>query len=126
MEGFGPETLAWLAEHPSWDPRIRLAPAAARNQIAAQIARDSAKPFAGHPIGSVDNTLIGDDEFDGLIGRTSQINGMCLAAEGMSFDLALMKMSLSMLEADEKDDDKADDDESRLTTDKKLMTRKKS
>ena len=106
MEGFGPETLAWLAEHPNWDPRIRLAPAAIRNEIAAKIARDAATPFAGHPIALVDNTLIGDDEFDGLIGRTSQINGMCLAAEGMSFDLALMKMSLAMLEADEEDEDK--------------------
>ena len=112
MEGFGPETLAWLAEHPNWDPRIRLAPAAIRNEIAAKIARDAATPFAGHPIALVDNTLIGDDEFDGLIGRTSQINGMCLAAEGMSFDLALMKMSLAMLEADEEDEDKkADKDE---------------
>jgi hypothetical protein len=110
MEGFGPETLAWLAEHPSWDPRIRLAPAAIRREIAGEIARSAMKPFAGHPIGSVDNTLIGDDEYDGLIGRTSQINGMCLAAEGMSFDLALMKMSLAMLAADEKDGDEKDDD----------------
>ncbi|HCO96139.1 MAG TPA: hypothetical protein DIU00_19730, partial [Phycisphaerales bacterium] len=26
MEGIGPETLAWLQNHPNWDPRIRLAP----------------------------------------------------------------------------------------------------
>ena len=110
MEGFGPETFAWLAEHPTWDPRIRLAPASIRGEVAARIALDARKPFAGHPIGSVDNTLIGDDEYDGLIGRTSQINGMCLAAEGMSFDLALMKMSLAMLAADEKEDDKKEDD----------------
>ncbi|HID22690.1 MAG TPA: DUF5117 domain-containing protein, partial [Planctomycetaceae bacterium] len=25
MEGFNAETVAWLAQHPSWDPRIRLA-----------------------------------------------------------------------------------------------------
>ncbi|MEM9589015.1 MAG: DUF5117 domain-containing protein, partial [Planctomycetota bacterium] len=25
MEGFGPETLAWLGSHPNWDPRVRLA-----------------------------------------------------------------------------------------------------
>ncbi|MCP4783211.1 MAG: DUF5117 domain-containing protein [Fuerstiella sp.] len=117
MEGFGPETLSWLAEHPNWDPRIRLAPAAIRNEIAAKIARDASKPFAGHPIASVDTTLIGDDEFDGLIGRTSQINGMCLAAEGMSFDLALMKMTMAMLEADEEDGDKKDDDEDKKDED---------
>lgn len=110
MEGFGPETHAWLAEHPNWDPRIRLASPDVRNEISARIARDSYKPFSGHPIGSVDNTLIGDDEYDGLIGRTSQINGMCLAAEGMSFDMALMKMTLAMLDEDEKQGDKKKDE----------------
>ena len=120
MEGFGPETFAWLAEHPNWDPRIRLAPASVRHEIATEIARDASKPFAGHPIGSVDNTLIGDDQYDGLIGRTSQINGMCLAAEGMSFDLALMKMTMAMLAADEEDGDKKekDDDENKKEGDK--------
>ncbi|MEZ6133126.1 MAG: zinc-dependent metalloprotease [Planctomycetaceae bacterium] len=102
MEGFGPETLAWLAEHPAWDPRLRLASPASRQEISRQIARESQRPLAGHPIGSVDTKLIGDDEYDGLVGRTSQINGMCLAAEGMSFDLALMKMTLALLDSEEK------------------------
>ncbi|APZ96832.1 zinc-dependent metalloprotease [Fuerstiella marisgermanici] len=95
MEGFGPETLAWLAEHPSWDPRLRLAAPSQRNMIAAQIALESRNAFAGHAIGNVDTSMIGDDIYDGLVGRTSQINGMCLAAEGMSFDLALMQMTLA-------------------------------
>jgi hypothetical protein len=25
MEGFGPETMAWLEKNPQWDPRVRLA-----------------------------------------------------------------------------------------------------
>ena len=33
MEGYGPDTLAWLADHPEWDPRIRLAPPSMRNVI---------------------------------------------------------------------------------------------
>ncbi|MEQ9409607.1 MAG: zinc-dependent metalloprotease [Fuerstiella sp.] len=111
MEGYGPETLAWLAEHPDWDPRVRLASPAVRAQVSAQIAREARLPFAGHPMASAEPSMIGDDEFDGLIGRTSQINGMCLAAEGMSFDLALMKMSLAMLNADDDDDDDGDDKE---------------
>jgi len=105
MEGFGPETLSWLARNPEWDPRIRLAPPAQRDAIAAQIQRTSQKPYAGHPAGSVDSQFIGDDEFDGLIGRTSQVNGMCMAAEGMSFDLALTRMTLGLL-ADEAKKDK--------------------
>ncbi len=95
MEGFGPETLAWLADHPSWDPRLRLAAPSERNAIAARIALESRGQFAGHAIGNVDSSMIGDDMYDGLVGRTSQINGMCLAAEGMSFDLALMQMTLA-------------------------------
>lgn len=118
MEGFGPETLAWLAEHPTWDPRLRLTSPAMHNEISVQIAREARQPLAGHPFGAVDNTMIGDDEFDGLIGRRSQINGMCMASEGMSFDLALMKMTMAMLDGDElqkkeeekKDEDKKDED----------------
>lgn len=114
MEGFGPETLSWLARNPEWDPRIRLAAPAQRNEIAAQIQRSSQRPYAGHPAGSVDQQFIGDDEFDGLIGRTSQVNGMCMAAEGMSFDLALTRMTLGLLadeEKKEKDKKKKDDKE---------------
>ena len=104
MEGFSPETLAWLAEHPDWDPRIRLAPPAKREFLKAQIARQASGPLAGHPAARVDPTLIGDNLYDGLIGRTSQINGLCLAADGFAFDIALMRMHLDML--DSKDDDK--------------------
>ncbi|MCA9266791.1 MAG: hypothetical protein KDA60_23210, partial [Planctomycetales bacterium] len=97
MEGFGPDTLAWLADHPQWDPRIRLAPPAQRQAIARRIAIDAARPYAGHAMANVDNRMIGDDEFDGLIGRTSQVNGMCLAAEGMAFDLAMMRMTIDLM-----------------------------
>lgn len=37
---FGPETLAWLEDHPTWDPRLRLASPARREEIlAARAAR---------------------------------------------------------------------------------------
>jgi len=100
MEGYGPDTLAWLAEHPDWDPRVRLAPPSMRNVISAKIAREAAMPYAGHPMASADSRLIGDDEFDGL-NSASQINGMCLAADGLSFDLAVMKMTMELLQAQE-------------------------
>lgn len=110
MEGFGPETLAWLARNPSWDPRIRLAPPAQREEIAEQIQLRSQGPFSGHEVGAVDPQFIGDDEYDGLIGRTSQVNGMCMAAEGMSFDLALTRMTLALLADEEKADEEKDDE----------------
>lgn len=110
MEGFGPETLSWLADHPEWDPRLRLASPADRRMISQQIAVDAMRPAAGHPIANADPTLYGDDEFDGLTGRTSQMNGMCLASEGMSFNLAMMKMTLALLDDEEKATDKKEDD----------------
>ncbi len=101
MEGFGPDTLAWLADHPNWDPRIRLAPPSMRKSISQEIEIQSSLPYAGHPMSNVDTRLLGNDEFDGLVGRSSQVNGMCLAAEGISFDLAIMRMTFDMLQAQE-------------------------
>ncbi len=107
MEGYGPDTLAWLAEHPDWDPRLRLAEPSKRRQLAAQIAMESAQPYAGHPLAAGDPRTVGRNEFDGLMGRNSQLNGMCMAADGLSFDLALMQMTLALMqEGDKKDEAK--------------------
>ena len=100
MEGYGPDTLAWLADHPEWDPRVRLAPPSMRRTVLDKIATQAAMPYAGYPLASADPRMMGDQEFDGL-NRPSQTNGLCLAAEGMSFDLALMKMTLELLNAQE-------------------------
>ena len=42
--------------------------------------------------------MIGDEEFDGLSGRASQVSGMCMAATGKALDLANMRMYLSMVD----------------------------
>ncbi|MBL8815536.1 MAG: zinc-dependent metalloprotease [Planctomyces sp.] len=97
MEGYGPDTLAWLAEHPEWDPRIRLAPPSMRNVLSEKIAQQAALPYAGHPMSTTDSKMMGDQEFDGLFGRTSQVNGLCLAADGLSFDMAVMRMTMEIL-----------------------------
>ncbi|MBN2182447.1 MAG: zinc-dependent metalloprotease [Sedimentisphaerales bacterium] len=113
MEGVSPETLAWLNDHPNWDPRIRLSPPAQRESIRQEIAKYKSMPYGGHPMAQVNPELIGDDEFDGLIGRTSQVNGLCSLSQGMAFDVALFRMQLAMManEDDEKDDEKKKDDE---------------
>jgi hypothetical protein len=102
-EGFSPETLAWLNVHPNWDPRILIAPPSERPRLLAQRWRQISQPYGGHPAASVDPTLIGDDEYDGLIGCSSQVNGMCLAAEGKAMELALLRMTLDTLAAEAKD-----------------------
>jgi hypothetical protein len=113
MEGIGPEILAWLQDHPNWDPRIRLAPPAQREHLKEELARHGHQPYGGHPITQVDSVLIGDDEYDGLVGRTSQVNGLCTLAQGKAFDVAMFRMHLALMadNADENEDKKDKDEE---------------
>ncbi|HUY36239.1 MAG TPA: zinc-dependent metalloprotease [Pirellulales bacterium] len=92
MEGFGPETLAWLDDHPRWDPRLLLAPPADRPRMLQERARRGARPEGGHPLANIGTTMLGDDEYDGLVGRHSQCNGLCMAAQCKALDVALFRM----------------------------------
>jgi hypothetical protein len=109
MEGFTPETLAWLKEHPEWDPRVRLAHPSMRAAVKADLAAHGAEAYGGHPLAKADAELIGDNEFDGLHGRISQVNGLCRAAEGMSLDLAAMRFSLELVDELAKEEGDKDD-----------------
>ena len=98
-ESFNAETLSWLGEHPNWDPRVRLGRPADRPAIAERLARQAMLPMAGHPSNAARDGFFGSNEYDGLIGRTSQINGFCVASQGMAFDVGLMRMHLEILAA---------------------------
>ncbi len=100
-EGMGPETLSWLATHPSWDPRLLFAAPANRRHLSSVINASAAQPMAGHPTTRVDGTLIGDNAFDGLAGRTSQVNGLCLAARGKHMQIAMGRMAFDLLSMSE-------------------------
>lgn len=111
MENFPPETLAWLGDHPNWDPRIRMAPPEKANFLRNKYARQAQQPMAGFKMAQADPTLIGDDEFDGLFGSISQKNGLCMAASGRSLDLALARMdwALSLMADTEKEDEESEE-----------------
>lgn len=103
-EGYAPSTLEWLEEHPKWDPRLRLATPAQRDQIIyerqqrraeGQNQMQTLESMGGFIPGT---SMIGTDEFDGLGGRASQVSGMCMAATGKALDLATMRMYLSMID----------------------------
>lgn len=102
MEGMSPETLSWLGAHPNWDPRVRLAPMANQQHLKTVLSQQAKLPFGGHPMTKVDGKLLGDQLFDGLVGRTSQTNGFCNVALGKQMDMAMARMSLELL--DELDD----------------------
>jgi hypothetical protein len=97
MEGFTPETLSWLNQRPSWDPRLRLADPTVRQEHLRQRQMKSAAPFGGHPLANQQTASMGDDEYDGLIGRNRQMNGFCAAATMRSFDVATFRMMSEML-----------------------------
>ncbi|HUF62156.1 MAG TPA: zinc-dependent metalloprotease [Verrucomicrobiales bacterium] len=101
MEGFDAQTLSWLEEHPEWDPRLRLASPVEREQILADRAQQQGRSLGGHPLASLDSTLLGDQEFDGLSGRVSQVNGLCMAANCKTHGLAAMRMQLDILAAEQ-------------------------
>jgi hypothetical protein len=104
-EGFSGETLAWLADHPTWDPRIRLATPANQRYISEAISKKSQLAWSADPANQVDGRLIGDDAYDGLTGRTSQVNGLCLAAHGKQLDVAMARIALTLLDSEDEDEE---------------------
>ncbi len=98
MEGMSQETVAWLGSHPEWDPRVRLAPPSNQDYLKTVYANQSRTPFAGHPLTRMDSKLTGAQPFDGLVGRTSQINGFCAAAQGMQMDMTIARMALELFD----------------------------
>ncbi len=107
MEGMSPSTLAWLQSRPQWDPRVRLTPPANRDAMIAFLMARGAQAYGGHPMVSVDPTLVGNNDYDGLIGRTSQFNGLCRAAECKALDLAAMRFAFDLMAESLIEDEKA-------------------
>lgn len=102
MEGFSPETMAWLESRPQYDPRVLMAPPEKRDAMVAQRLQRGVTAYGGHPIAMAQaqgtGYMLGDHEYDGLIGRLSQVNGLCMAAQGKGYDVAMMRMSLDMFD----------------------------
>ena len=96
MEGMGPETLAWLSEHPNWDPRVRFAEPSQRQQVLTQLRTQQAERAAGVNATDWGTKLMGDNPLDGLVGRTSQVNGLCLASTGRKLDASIMRMLIAL------------------------------
>ena len=101
LEGYGPNALAWLAEHPEWHPRVLLADQADRSEVHQQLARESQMRAAGILSGfaspTIKTDLIGDERYDGLIGRVSQINGNCQHAACKAMDVAMVRLNPNLI-----------------------------
>lgn len=114
LEGMSPETMAWLASRPEYDPRVLLADPAQREFVKAEIAGRGVQRYGGHPAAAVNHELFGDDEYDGQMGVQSEFNGMCLAARGKGLDVAMMAMHLEMARELVGDDEEKEDESDML------------
>ncbi|MBX3746118.1 MAG: zinc-dependent metalloprotease [Verrucomicrobiae bacterium] len=98
MEGMSPETLAWLQTRPQWDPRVRLASPANRAATMAFLMARGVQAYGGHPLALAGGEeLSGPNEYDGLLGHTSQFNGHCQAADCKALDMAVMRFAFELL-----------------------------
>ncbi|MHC4975990.1 MAG: zinc-dependent metalloprotease [Planctomycetota bacterium] len=90
-EAFGPETLAFFASHPNWDPRIRMASPSKRDgiqralQIASQAAGDVAIESEAHPWS---NAMHRPSSAACAIGS---MLAMDISLAGMAFDAGLLE-----------------------------------
>lgn len=92
-EGMSAETMAWLADHPNWDPRVRLGSYADRAQILEKIARQSRLPFAGHPLAQG----LGSNGAGRVPGQNVRPDQYCLAAHGKQLDMAMARLAFEMV-----------------------------
>ena len=102
MENFGPETLGWLERNPRWDPRVRMADPAERDDIIRQREANRARGvlrYGGHPAAMADPSVIGDEEFDGLAGRVSQMSGFCNMGSVKGMQLAMLRVHWEIAQA---------------------------
>ncbi len=88
-----PSSLAWLERHPSWDFRLDAMNPLKREQTLRERARSFAtsSPDQLHPFAVVDGRVIGDDRYDGLVHRHTQMNGRCELALMRAMDVALVR-----------------------------------
>lgn len=93
MEGFGPETLAWLDENPQWDPRVQMAAPEQRDFIIAQREARGPLPYGGHPA-MMDRT--GDGAVSD-VAASYQVDGTCNMAHLKAMNMDLARLSGEVL-----------------------------
>ncbi len=111
MENFGPETIAWLNAHPEIDPRIRLLPTSEREEALRLRRIENANgglPYGGHAAANDSTRFLGNQQYDGLNGRISQVNGYCSMADIRGMDLTMARLGLLPIMGEGGDDDNGD------------------
>ena len=118
MDGVTPETLAWYAKNPNWDPRVRMANPSNRDFVRQQLAYQYKQASQRANVAGQQEEAGATSPLDGISARMSKASATCMAAEGRRFDVSMMRMAMLAYMDDDKDDDKAEDDKDAKDKDK--------
>lgn len=108
MEGFSPETLAWLETRPSWDPRLLLAPPSQRNFLMAERAQRGFLPHGGHEMANFDPATLNRARLENVevpMSKAQKMARECMAADGMAFAMSQLRLTLATIEEESNADD---------------------
>lgn len=86
QQTFGPETLAFLAEHPEWDPRVRLAPPDRREHAMQRLALEAEHAAA---------TPVTDPDQPWTRWAANHMNHACRIGSMLSIDVSLADAALA-------------------------------
>ena len=94
VQSFDPETLAFFADHPNWDPRVRLASPETRELVERSLALEAAS-VTDHTLGHRDHP------WSGL--SSNPMNTACTIGNMISADMSLADAALAigLLDADD-------------------------
>ncbi|MEM1423442.1 MAG: zinc-dependent metalloprotease, partial [Planctomycetota bacterium] len=114
MDGFTPETYAWLAQNPQWSPEVRFATPEQRPEVMREVAARANQPFGGHPLFQPSPYLFEHDheQWDLGTGSFTQMHLNCRCAEFKGMQMAQLAHSLQLeglLNRDDDGDGKPDD-----------------
>jgi hypothetical protein len=110
MEGFSPETMAWLDQNPQWDPRIRLADPAKRDFLLAQRAGRGVAAYGGHPIALLDpeaksaratRASSAPRSSTAWPAAPARCTACARLSQGKALDMGLMRLALDMITAED-------------------------
>ncbi|GMV25194.1 MAG: hypothetical protein AMXMBFR58_12250 [Phycisphaerae bacterium] len=90
MEGFSNEEISYFDENPQYDPRVLLAKPEDREQMMTERFRRGVARYGGMPIATNDSMLNANDDLVRLSHVLQPRLGLCMAAQGMARDMAMM------------------------------------
>ena len=92
LEGMTGETLRWLDEHPAWDPRVRLAPASARDRLLAAAQQRALLGADAYRHVCGEACLLARDDVQQIAKHLPSASRLCLATAAKGDKMAFARL----------------------------------